>query len=1011
MTQLGPLTNRIPSVQNSLMTQRPVHLPLMSRHDGWSARASTNQFGSYLELLSRIAAALVLTTSAGTTLDVRYPRSGGAGTFRSLHQVLSLSSNVSPAARTLCSLIVETWSRPHTIGYVDALEERNTISHGGLPTQDKEAVDRWRNSAQAATDALTKFIADSGGLHVSNNVMHIGSTPIWPLLIPSGETALLFHSWRNGKPPSYILVGAAAPPVELPDESATSVLRNLLEAPRSQRYQQLHLLIQSIKSDIEGLTADDTNATFEYLRDGQISLEWTQRTSSNDVPRSEVFRVAADNQRQWRDPRNEWVSYSAFIRDIVNWGVVVRRLHTRFDKIYDDDHIEAQRIASESKMLQIPNDIRTKFRPQVLLGADIAEGIDDTTDLSKALDDAARSTAGLPQVFFLTGEAGIGKTYNLLEMTKARHQAVSNDNNIDVPIFLYISCAGRSLQTFAEIVNSEVVNTQNLNFDSVLALCRNGLLVVVIDGFDELIEGAGYNDAYKVLAPTIERLGDRGVLIVSARSSYLANQYRSSLRKREHAVGYTSARHTVLELERWTPTEVDSLFKANPHWRKLRPLLTKEDLALLGVPFFSRMFNSYAATIKTAPATIDLHAVLIDGYLDREIGKLEPSTKDEITTDILHTVFREIAGLIYESTSASVTQVEFEDAASYALGIELSDSRHRALAARMSVLCGLSVTGEQGSIGFRFEHDLFYESFLASYIVQQFFESTNYSRCADFLNRGALGDKTIEDLVANHRPEVLHTLEAAVARCVVDSYLRQNCSALAGHLLSSGESRHIAVIESCDLQEVRVSPDTADTSISLVNCKLAAVHTPMRAHISLSECSIGQLQISAISAVSSTLSIDGSTSIDELVITSDGSGVRYFATQRHIWPELDRLGVTGAQDRIVENVASSSRSPIEEFAEAALTRMLQREEYFFVVQKSNRIPGENTPKGLYKPKSQEWAAITSAALDSEVANSKPLNASGPAKLVVTFNYPLNVILRGRHQEDVRRFWEKLTAKP
>ncbi|MFJ8438848.1 hypothetical protein [Kitasatospora griseola] len=94
--------------------------------------------------------------------------------------------------------------------------------------------------------------------------------------------------------------------------------------------------------------------------------------------------------------------------------------------------------------------------------------------------------------------------------------------------------------------------TRNLTYSVVETLCRNGVLALLVDGFDELVGGAGFNDAVGDLQPWLTTLNGRDVLIVSARSSYYENQFRESLRRAEelgervhHRIAEIRARNTI----------------------------------------------------------------------------------------------------------------------------------------------------------------------------------------------------------------------------------------------------------------------------------------------------------------------------------------------------------------------------------------------------------------------------------------------------------------------------------
>ena len=157
----------------------------------------------------------------------------------------------------------------------------------------------------------------------------------------------------------------------------------------------------------------------------------------------------------------------------------------------------------------------------------------------------------------------MGKTHNLVTASLHRSERLVEAADEDKrsvlggsPLYLYVSCSGVGLRSLRDLINAAVVETQNLTYESVMALCRNAMLVLVIDGFDELLGGAGYRDAFQLLEPTLRLLGLRGgTVVLSARSSYLANQYKHSL-ARSSVEAKTPVAHYMLELLRWNAIDV-----------------------------------------------------------------------------------------------------------------------------------------------------------------------------------------------------------------------------------------------------------------------------------------------------------------------------------------------------------------------------------------------------------------------------------------------------------------------
>lgn len=1015
-------------MSNPAKQGRVLQLPLISPDDGWSGTAHANEFGSYLEMLSRLLAAVVVMTSP-TPEDVRIPRSGaGAGKFRSLLRVLSMSDDVSEAGRRACRAVNEAWDKAHTTGYSDGLDERNVVSHGGQASRDVESTESWLKSVSSASRAIDEYVINAGGLRLADGLIHLGESPLWPLLLAERDSILLFQSWPANEAPRYLRAGTSRPPAFATDPSVTEALKNYVSHVRKPKHEQIVSLRGAIEIDIRGFSSTGSSPLFRYGHDGQLSVEWQQRTSSGDVARVDIFRIGVENQRQWRSGGGGWRGYSDFVRKISNWDVVVQRLGVRHEGIVDHDDRESQRLTDESVPLRLPDGLEPRFRTESMRQESFATpDIVGADDLGRVLDEAAVSVAGLPQIFFLAGEAGIGKTYSLIRLAARRQNEIQKQGSV-APIVLYVSCADTSLGDIKDIVNAQVIDTQNLNFSSVLTLCRNGLMILVIDGFDELVEGAGYRDAYRHLAPAIQELRDRGSIVVSARTAYLANQYRSSIRKQEAIAGYASACHTVLELQRWSTADVERLFKLNTHWSPLRELLSPRDLNYLGVPFFSKVFNSFAARQEVRPALIDLHQVLIEGYLARELDKLADvahfaggrasDRTQSIGVDELYVIFREVAGIVFESTKMSVDQESFEMACSYALGVDLGEPRNRSLAARLSVLCGFSVTVSQMEVGFRFEHELFYEVFLAEFFRVHYLTTGKYEGCLDRLSRGSLGSRTVEDLVEKSPHEVLSLIKWAMSSTEsMKDYLAQNISALAQRLISESEELgDIPALVGCQFQNVKMKRDLRESELVLDNCDIDILMLPEFARISLKNSRVHHVILRQGWDLQGRLSVDTDTKIYELaVLPQAGEGVaQYCSSAQEVWRALAQMRADGASLRL-EEIDTATRAPDAEFATDVLSRLDARGDAAYIVQQATRTPGKTAAKGVYRPMDKRWAALTKAATQAGVAKSKQMTASGQAKTLVSFLVPPGSIIGARSDESmsedqklaVEEFWSLL----
>lgn len=124
--------------------------------------------------------------------------------------------------------------------------------------------------------------------------------------------------------------------------------------------------------------------------------------------------------------------------------------------------------------------------------------------LTGLLDEEADTT----RVIMVTGGAGAGKTCVLRELV--RRQAEAYLSGRTSRLLLYVNAQGRSLARLNEALATELQDLKvGLTYHSVAVLSQLGVLVPVIDGFDELLGVSGYDDAFGSLAGFLEQLRER----------------------------------------------------------------------------------------------------------------------------------------------------------------------------------------------------------------------------------------------------------------------------------------------------------------------------------------------------------------------------------------------------------------------------------------------------------------------------------------------------------------------
>lgn len=133
------------------------------------------------------------------------------------------------------------------------------------------------------------------------------------------------------------------------------------------------------------------------------------------------------------------------------------------------------------------------------------------------------SQSGVMKLLLLDGPAGVGKTFQIKKLLAS--QAKAFDKNKPSAPILHVSSMGRRLSNLQDVLAS---STQELatafRAPHVPILVRRGLLVVAIDGFDELVDADGYDDSWSALKSFINSIGSGGCMLLAARDTFVEEQ-------------------------------------------------------------------------------------------------------------------------------------------------------------------------------------------------------------------------------------------------------------------------------------------------------------------------------------------------------------------------------------------------------------------------------------------------------------------------------------------------------
>ena len=392
----------------------------------------------------------------------------------------------------------------------------------------------------------------------------------------------------------------------------------------------------------------------------------------------------------------------------------------------------------------------------------VADGDPTTSSAVKLLTDLLEEEGDMAtRVVMVTADAGAGKTYVLKEL--ARRYADDYLHGRTQRLLLYVNAQGRSLARLNEALATELQDLKvGLTYHSVATLARLGILVPVIDGFDELLGVSGYDDAFSSLAGFLEQLEGEGQLLASARSVYYEEEFLARA-GRVSATGDQRWSHVPVRVLEWSE---DDRRRYLDQWAAARGLTdeTSEQLRrrvwtifddgheeLEKKPlFFARVVELLRNNPEFSAGGDLLHA-LVREYLSRERKEklLDRQSGSLLTEEQFERLMCELAQEMWNQETRELDSRSVREVAEFVVESEdLPEAAKQSVVERMPALAFLAQSGEESSRsgGISFEHELFFFYFLAQSIVSEFNSTSADVRIV--LSRSALPDDVAERVAA-----------------------------------------------------------------------------------------------------------------------------------------------------------------------------------------------------------------------------------------------------------------------
>ena len=447
------------------------------------------------------------------------------------------------------------------------------------------------------------------------------------------------------------------------------------------------------------------------------------------------------------------------------------------------------------------------------------------------------------QVTMITGGAGAGKTRVLRELV--RLQADKYVHGQTTMLLLYVNAQGRALARLHEALATELQDLKvNLTYHSISVLARLGLLVPVIDGFDELLGVSGYDDAFSSLALFLEQLKGEGRLLASARSVY----YEEEFLARAGSISTTGDQaweHVPVRILDWEEEDREDYLS---NWIKLKDLsdtdsicfkkrvneiFSNRNIALASKPlFFTKIVDLLWRNPKFSGGD-DLLRELVNEYLSRERNEklLDRQSESLLTEKQIERLMRELAEEMWNQETRELDYRSVRDVAEYVVeDEEISEAAKQIIIERIPTLAFLSRSDNSTSQMGTFEHELFFFYFLATSIISQLTSENGDMRV--ILSRSALPEDVADRIAVelggeeSNSRERLQELLDRLAKAGMTEWrrtmqVRENAGLLVMALLRA--YAHIrGKIDGCTIHSV-IFPGSHLREVSMTRCTLTDV--------------------------------------------------------------------------------------------------------------------------------------------------------------------------------------------
>ena len=344
-------------------------------------------------------------------------------------------------------------------------------------------------------------------------------------------------------------------------------------------------------------------------------------------------------------------------------------------------------------------------------------------------------------ILVVDGSAGSGKTTVIQDLTHRRANAWRRSLN---PLVLHVESRGRVLQNLRDLLAFSLQTLRvTVTYDQVVPLVRHGLVMLAIDGFDELADPTGYQTAWAQLNELIEHTRGRATLVMAGRESFISRvRVESALpayrREDDRMPLFSIDEVRPQDAKRWLQglgwTNADFSLPA------IEPIFERGSYALR--PVFLSQFRHLKDEIQDRDEIVsDLLSFLVERMLDRESSKFtEAGNGDELPRirRFLKRLLQEIARDLAENQVSAIPNENLRWIAEFVASGLFSPDFVNILVNRAESVAFLTPDARSGHT--RFSHEQISIHFLA----QESLRAITDGEIPKYVRRNIFGQEVLE---------------------------------------------------------------------------------------------------------------------------------------------------------------------------------------------------------------------------------------------------------------------------